>query len=116
MLLLRYMVKCYWYISKVMYPHIINKILPKQNLDICDTYDTEHFDDHTIMDIDNSITNTTRAVYPSKCNITAIRTYSCGYCNKPIRIPRFMYLDKTFCDVQCRRELILLHDNNSTIL
>jgi len=39
--------------------------------------------------------------------------YYCGFCSKIIKLPEFMYQDKTFCTTRCRNSQISADKNNS---
>lgn len=45
-----------------------------------------------------------------------LTTYCCGYCERNIRLPQYMYSDNTYCSVTCRNNQINCDNKNNSNL
>lgn len=111
MSILAYLIRCYIYIAKIVCPSTFTSFKHKNSLDLYPTTQSDYSPNEEIVcDDSNTIDNHLHILSKNKPHkLPKIDiTYACGYCSSPIRVPQFMYSDKTFCSIQCRHEMLLV--------
>ena len=111
----RFIVSCYFWISKYLCPSYINGIKHKNSNmsykddeDLMREIEASDYDDRYKYYMDNE-EQQIKPLIRSRSEIFI--KYKCGYCSRAINIPQFMYSDKAFCTSRCRTNLIIQEEN-----
>jgi len=113
----RFIVSCYFWISTYLCPSYISGIKHKNSNmsykddeDLMREIEASDYDDRYKYYMDNEEEQTKPLIRSSS---EIFIKYKCGYCNRPINIPQYMYHDKVFCTTRCRSNLMIQEENYS---
>lgn len=115
MSVLAYLIRCYIYIAKIICPSTFTNFKHKNSLELYSstTLDSSYNEVGYCDDSNNTSENYLHISSKNKLppSLKINKTYNCGHCNRPIKIPQYMYSDKIYCSIQCRHEVILYDKN-----
>ena len=117
-MIFRYIISFYYWIAMYLCPSNITGLKHKNS-------DTTSYkeDEDIIRELERNDYNNSIELYMNneeEQKIPLIRSqserfpiYNCGYCNRKINKPEYMYNDKVFCTSRCRTNLIQREENYS---
>ena len=117
MIIMSYLIKCYFIVAQYLCPSFILQIKNKEENY---NYNNSYMDDEKkIRELEKQAYLEEVEYYNEedqliqKCKNEIIANHKCGYCNKHITIPEYLYADKVFCTKRCRYNLMERDENYS---